>query len=111
MKFELKPMSFGEVLDGAFKVFRSNLRLFLSIEALFSLPAYLFSSWMTDRLGSVNPPQLSAHSPSLLFRVGLLTYASFFLSWGVMKAAAVQTVTGEPTNAGKALWRYLRVFW
>ena len=48
MKFELKPMSFGEVLDGAFKVFRSNLGLFLSIEALFSLPTILVSRWLAQ---------------------------------------------------------------
>jgi len=114
MKFELKPMSFGEVLDGAVKVFRSNLVLFLGIAALFSLPAYLFSTWIARVLESTDPPQPGAHVQPGLFRVGLvgvLTYASFFLSWGVMKAAAVQAVTGEPTNVGKALGRYLRVFW
>jgi hypothetical protein len=44
MRFELKPMSFGEVLDGAFKIFRSNLVLFLGIEGLFSLPVSLIST-------------------------------------------------------------------
>jgi hypothetical protein len=114
MKFELKPMSFGEVLDGAVKVFRANLLLFLSIEALFSLPAYLLSSWIGRVLGSVKPAQPGAHLRSGFVFAGLaslLIYVFFFAAWAMMKAAAVQTVTGEPTSVRKALSRWFRVFW
>ncbi len=49
MRFELKPMSFGEILDGAVKVFRSNLVLFLTIGALFVyLPVLLLEGGTAD---------------------------------------------------------------
>jgi hypothetical protein len=107
MKFELKPMSFGEVLDGAFKVFRSNLGLFLTIEALFSLPTNLVSRWLQQAQGTMGRGSLApGYGPAML-----LIFALAFVTWGAMTAAAVQTVTGESTSLGKALSRYFRVFW
>jgi hypothetical protein len=43
MRFELRPLSLGEVLDGAFKIFRVNLRLFLTIALMFAVPDALIT--------------------------------------------------------------------
>jgi hypothetical protein len=107
MKFELKPMSFGEVLDGAFKVLRSNLVLFLSIEALFSLPTSLVSTWSVQAAAVHRRQPFGPH----LYVTTLVTIVLSFLAWGASSAAAVQTVFGEPTSVRKALARYFRVFW
>jgi len=107
MRFELKPMSFGEVLDGAFKVFRSNLGLFLSIEALFSLPSVFIQTWIKHAQETLPRGELpSGYVPAMLV---LLVCAA--LLWGAVNAAAVQAVIGEPTSVGKALSRYFKVFW
>jgi hypothetical protein len=106
MKFELKPMSFGEVLDGAFKVFRSNLGLFLSIELLLATPTIVVQAWIrvaqAQMLHRGLPP---GYFPgiSVIFAFGLLR-------WGAANAAAVQVITGEPTSLGKAVSRYFKVF-
>jgi hypothetical protein len=107
MRFELKPMSFGEVLDGAFKVFRSNLGLFIGIEALFSLPSVLITTWVKHAQETLPRGELpSGYLPAMLV---LLVCAA--LLWGAVNAAAVQAVIGEPTSIGKALSRYFKVFW
>jgi uncharacterized membrane protein len=107
MRFELKPMSFGEVLDGAFKVFRSNLKLFLSIELLLALPSVLIQAWMRSAQAAMpNHALPPGYGPAMLV---LLVFS--LLRWGAANAAAVQAVTGEPTSLGKALSRYFSLFW
>ena len=107
MKFELKPMSFGEVLDGAFKIFRSNLGLFLSIELLLTLPSLVIQAWV--RLAQAEMPARGLPPGYGAAMMLLLPFA--LLRWGATNAAAVQAVTGEPTSLGKALSRYFKVFW
>ena len=106
MNFDLKPLSFGEVLDGAFKIYRNNLGLFLSIAALFALPTLVPSAWLQQnqivRGAPVPPGYFPALFLSLVFYVPL---------WGVTNAAAVQVVTGEPTSVKKAFARYRPIFW
>jgi hypothetical protein len=107
MRFELKPMSFGEVLDGAFKVFRSNLKLFLSIELLLASPSVLIQAWLRNAQAAMpNHALPPGYGPGM---VVLLVFS--LLRWGAANAAAVQTVTGEPTSLGKALSRYFSLFW
>jgi hypothetical protein len=41
MRYELRPRSIGEIMDGAFKIYRDDLLTYLTISALILCPAYL----------------------------------------------------------------------
>ena len=101
MRFELKPLSFGEVLDGAFKIFRANLRTFLTIALVFNFPSLLLSSWLRVAQqatpGKLPPGYALASIPVACIAI---------LLWGTMIAAAVQVIAGEPTSLGKAWARF-----
>jgi hypothetical protein len=105
MRFELKPLSFGEVLDGSFKIFRSNLGLFLGVALVFNGPTVLVSAWLRLAQQGVPPGKLP---PGFGISMLLIMVAGILL-WGTMTATAVQVVTGEPTGLGKALQRFLGI--
>jgi hypothetical protein len=104
MRFELKPLSFGEVLDGAFKIFRANLRSFLTIALVFSIPSLLLSSVL--RVVQHGTP---GKLPPGYALASLLVACIGILLWGTMIAAAVQVIAGEPTSLGKAWARFRAV--
>jgi hypothetical protein len=107
MRFELKPLTFGEVLDGSFKILRSNLGLFFGIAVAFDGPLLVASALM-----GASQAQLAAgkHPPAGPVLLGVLVIlAASLLLWGTMTAAAVQVVSGETTSLGKALKRFLGV--
>jgi hypothetical protein len=105
MRFELKPLSFGEVLDGSFKIYRSNVGLFLGIALVFNVPVTAISAWIRVAQHGLPPGQLP---PGFGIWMVLLMAGSV-LVWGVETAAAVQVVLGEPTSLGKAVRRFMAV--
>jgi len=106
MNLDLKPLSFGEVLDGSFKIYRNNLGLFLSIAAVFAVPALVPSAWLQQ-----NQIVRGAPIPPGYFAALFLSLAFYIPLWGVTNAAAVQVVTGEPTSLRKAFARYRPILW
>ncbi|HET6150988.1 MAG TPA: hypothetical protein VFH68_25855 [Polyangia bacterium] len=111
MRFELKPLSFGEVIDGAFKILRGNLALFVLTALVFELPAM----WGTARMQAAQAQMQAARThlvaarpslPSGFFLIGLLMMAAYFVMWGTMTAATIQIISGEQTSFGKAFQRF-----
>lgn len=115
MRFELKPLSFGEVIDGAFKILRSNLKLFVLTTLVFQVPAMWASARMqavqmqmqAARLHLVGPARPAL--PSGFVLTSLLVMAAYFVMWGTITAAAIQVISGEETSFGKAFQRYRSV--
>ena len=105
MRFELKPLSFGEVLDGSFKIFRGNLGLFLTVALVFNGPTVLFSAALRLAQQGVPPGKV----PPGFGMWMLLIMAASILLWGTMATTAVQVVTGQPTSLGKAFRRFLGI--
>jgi hypothetical protein len=105
MRFDLKPLSFGEVLDGSFKIFRGNLGLFLTVALVFNGPTVLVSAWL--RIAQQGVP--AGKLPSGYGMAMLVILAASLLLWGTMTAAAVQVVTNEPTSLGKSFSRFARI--
>jgi hypothetical protein len=105
MTFELKPLSFGEVLDGSFKILRSNLGSFLTIALVLNGPTVLVSAWLRIAQQAVPPGKLPpGYGPAML-----VILAASLVLWGTMTAAAVQVVTNQPTGLGPAFKRFLGV--
>ena len=112
MRFELKPLSFGEVIDGAFKILRSNLKLFVLTALVFELPAMWASARMqafqvqmqTARLHMVGAARPAL--PSGFFLTSLLVMVAYFVLWGTITAATIQLISGEETSFAKAFRRF-----
>jgi hypothetical protein len=114
MRFELKPLSFGEVIDGAFKILRSNLKLFLGTTLLFQLPsmwgaAMLQSTGAQMRAAAAHVAGARPGLPSGFWPISLLVMATYFVMWGTITAATIQLVSGEETSFGKAFRRFRTV--
>ena len=112
MRFELKPLSFGEVIDGAFKILRSNLKLFLGTTLVFELPSMWGAAMMQStgaQMRAAAAGHLAGARPGLpggFWLVALLVMASYFIMWGTITAATIQVITGEETSFGKAFRRF-----
>jgi hypothetical protein len=108
MRFELKPLSFGEVLDGSFKIFRDRTGLFVSIAVVFHLPLTWASTVASESISRTAGGARPGLPPGfVLFQ--LISLGGYLLFWGVSSAAAVQVITGEPTSFRRACGRYLSV--
>jgi hypothetical protein len=115
MRFELKPLSFGEVIDGAFKILRSNLKLFLGTTLVFELPsmwgaAMLQSSGAQMRAAAGHVAGARPGLPGGFWLILLLVMATYFVLWGTITAATIQLISGEETSFGKAFRRFRTVF-
>jgi hypothetical protein len=72
----LHPMTFGDLLDGAFKLLKANLATIVLISAAFFVPLELFSAFLTrDFLGGRSILDL-ANDPSLLDQEANLSFST-----------------------------------
>jgi hypothetical protein len=111
MKFDLKPMSFGEILDGSFKILRLNPGVFIGIQLLYLVPSVALSPWLTQAQTHVFRGRHPAGVLAAVLLDFTLMSALILVMWGATSAAAVQVIMGQPTSIGKATARYLRGFW
>jgi hypothetical protein len=127
MKFDLRPLSTGEILDRTFQIYRSRFSLFAGLAVL---PAAVSVVTQAIRLWYAAHQSLQVHQGPDLYRVqivtGLLAVVSAIISlilYGITQAATTWAVSavylGEPASikaafaiAGKHWFRYtLIVLW
>ena len=104
----LRPLGFGEILDGAFSLYRRNFATFVltalvpSIALLVGALVYAFALNAFIREGG-NPATAATAimGPLLLFVV--LALAATLLSWGALTRLASQAFTGAPVSVPDGL--------
>lgn len=109
----LRPLGFGEVLDGAFSLYRRNFGRFVATALVPSLAllvaGVLYALAMAraiQQTGSVAGASTAVTGPLLgLIGVGLLVV---LLSWGALARQAAQAFTGAPIGTGEGLRAGLR---
>jgi hypothetical protein len=109
----LRPLGFGEILDGAFSLYRRNFATFVltalvpSIALLVGGLVYVFALNGVIREGG-DPTTAAATimGPLLLFVV--LAVAATLLSWGALTRQASQAFTGAPVSVADGLRAGLR---
>src|SRR5713101_6531093 len=97
MRYEIRAMSFGEILDAGFQLLRSHARVLIGISALLNVPVALFQT------GS---PPTSAAAGLGLVRSGVA--GLLLLLGGPIVATATTWAVGEvyvgrPASVGRAL--------
>ncbi|CAA9319262.1 MAG: hypothetical protein AVDCRST_MAG89-1567 [uncultured Gemmatimonadetes bacterium] len=109
----LRPLGFGEILDGAFSLYRRNFRTFVltalvpSIALLAGglLYATALSGFLRDG-GDPATAMASIMGPFLLFVV--LAVGATLMSWGALTRQASQAFTGAPVSVADGLRAGLR---
>jgi hypothetical protein len=110
----LRPLAFGEVLDGAFTLYRRRFVPFFCtalIPMLVMIAAFkLLGTGMFTMMLSENPDAFDAEAfgtGMLLLPVGLFT---FLVMWGALARQASQAYLGQPTSVPDGFRAGLRAF-
>jgi hypothetical protein len=101
----LRPLAFGEVLDGAFTLYRRNFATFVGtalVPTLVSIAAALPTGMLTD--------PAAAESPLMLFFFPVVAVVTV-LMWGALTHQASQAYGGLPVSVGEGLRAGASSFW
>jgi hypothetical protein len=119
----MHPMTFGDILDGAFKLLKANFFTLILVTAVFLVPLSMFSAWTTRNIASPgilevlnNPAAAPATNPLAGFN-----WAASFLSVlvsllitplvaGVVSRVVASSYLGTQLTAGEALSGTVRHF-
>jgi hypothetical protein len=118
----LRPLSFSEILDGAFQAIRTNPRTMMGFAAVVlsitSLLSLVPQAWMQHSLGQVMSQATEEFDPTALVDAGLVATLAVLpatvLVWlaivvlnALLVVAVSAAVLGEKTSPGE-LWRRVR---
>jgi hypothetical protein len=102
----LRPLGFGEILDGAFTLFRRHFPVMFSLVLAAYLP--LSVAMVLMRLQARTEPSFGTAVPMMVLSVmGLLLMV---VVWGALTWQASQAYTGGDVSVGAAARRGLRAF-
>jgi hypothetical protein len=99
----LRPLSFGEILDGAFTLYRRNFPLFVGTSLLLSL-ALVAVVIVVGRTGGAMAAVMPG--PIAILVVGLVSVAVLAMAtllWGTLTWQASQAYVGRPVSLGEGM--------
>ncbi|MGH7786731.1 MAG: hypothetical protein ACRERC_07680, partial [Candidatus Binatia bacterium] len=113
MAYEIRPMSFGEILDTGFRLLRNHFGPLMSIAAVVYVPLTLFGQGLESYAA---PGAAAPGADSLLSILGmvagllLLLFVGFPLMGAAMTFALGEAYLGRAPEAGVSLRRAWRIF-
>jgi hypothetical protein len=118
----LRPRTVGEIIDGAFRLYRRNFRTFLLIVAVVYLPVMLLSYAVDifllgryaqrDLSGSLSASLAASNITTQIdsLKTYLETFLAYFAQWALTVAVA-NAILGTPISFGDAYGEVRRRFW
>jgi hypothetical protein len=108
----LRPLSFGEILDGAFTLYRRNFVTF-AVTALLPMAAMMIAMLVLGggfvaAMTSTDPAAMIGAAFGGLLVIVLIAVAAMLVMWGGLTHEASQSYTGQPTSLGDGLRAGLR---
>lgn len=108
----LRPLSFGEILDGAFTLYRRNFVTF-AVTALLPTAAMMIAMLMLGggfmaAMASGDPGALMGAALGGLLLIVPVAVVAMLVMWGGLTHEASQTYTGHPISLGDGLRAGLR---
>lgn len=98
----LRPLALGEILDGAFTLYRRNFPTFLITALIPTLGVaagfVMLGSGYVQAMTSPDPPAVFAQMMSGLWKMMLLGVAATLVMWPALTRQAAQAYTGQPTS-------------
>jgi hypothetical protein len=117
MRYEIRARSFGEILDGAFQLYRNHLKVFLGITALFSFPAWILIDligWYAgiSAVGANDkvPPEAAAKMVGAFLVSMPLLFAAFIAQSGAITVAISDAYLGKSVDIGGTIRRSMPFF-
>jgi hypothetical protein len=104
MQANLRPLSFGEILDGAFTLYRRNFAAFAGTALVSALGILVLAVVLGISVGVLVPVLgggVVLVLAALLALTGLM--AMVMLMWGALAWRAAQAYAGRPTTLGESL--------
>lgn len=95
----LRPMEFGDILDGAFKLYRAQFAAFLGASLIVYLPSLALEGWIVS---SVDSADAAGMAGATLLRAAF-SIVTVIVVYGVLTYQADQALQGTPVSAGGAL--------
>lgn len=100
----IRPLSFGEILDGAFTLYRRNFVTFAVtalIPAVIMLGVLAFlGAGVFAGLSSGDPTQIAQGIFGMTMVFALVGFVVFLVMWGALARQSSQSYTGQPTSVG-----------
>lgn len=105
MRYEIRPMSFGEILDAGFRVVRDHAALLIGIASVVYLPLVLFMVWLEAVSATVGPTALILSGiPLVLFILVAQPVIAAAITFAVGEIYLGRTATfGASLRAGAAI--------
>lgn len=103
----LRPLSFGEILDGAFTLYRRNFATFILTAliptAVIAVAALALGGGMLAAAETGDTAGLMGAMMGAGLVVGIVAFASVLLMWGALTREAAQAYTGQSTSVGDGM--------
>ena len=96
----LRPLSFGEILDGAFVLYRRHFAVFFTTAIIPLLPVALV--WGAFGFVTGGATELTAATGALLVAVYPVMIVGSLLMWGALIHETARAVEGGPVDRGEA---------
>lgn len=108
----LRPLAFGEILDGAFTLYRRNFVTFILTAliptAVMMVGFVLLGGGFVAAATSEDPSGMLGAAFGGLMLLGLVGGAAMLVMWGGLTREAAQSYTGQPTSVGDGMRAGLR---
>lgn len=103
----LRPLGFGEILDGAFTLYRRNFVTFvvtaLVPTAVITVGFLVMGGGFVAAMTSAEPSAMMGAAFGGIMLLMLVGGAAMLVMWGGLTHQASQTYTGHPTSVGEGL--------
>ena len=103
----LRPLTFGEILDGAFTLYRRNFVTFIGTALVptvaVAVVVVVLGGGMFSAMGSGDSTSLIGAMFGAGLVIGLVAFAAMLMVWGALTHEASQAYTGQPTSVGDGL--------
>lgn len=103
----LRPLAFGEILDGAFTLFRRNFATFaltaLIPTAAIAVALLVLGGGFMAAMTSAEPGAMLAAGFGGVLVIGLVTTVAMLVMWGGLTHEASQSYTGQSTSVGDGM--------
>jgi hypothetical protein len=98
----LRPLSFGEILDGAFTLYRRNFATFVLTALIPTLGIvagfFLLGGGYVEAMTSADSMVMMTQMLGGLWKILLIGFAGTLLMWPALTREAAQAYTGQPTS-------------
>lgn len=102
-----RPLTFGEILDGSFTLYRRHFLTLFTTALIPYVPVGVMSGWVAGTTPA-NPEDMGAAYLALAFLVGIFSLVALAVMWVALTREAAQAYTGGEVSLGDGFrqgWR------